>query len=126
MTIRKNNFQIKRLYYETICFDEPIYAIEYVCTSDMATAKIFLDKHLEKHAELNAPDEVNIRIYDIIKDWKRRYKPTPPEMICDGMFWTLEITLSDETTLKYEGYHEIPENFYDLELLFDAAVETKD
>ena len=49
------------------------------------------------------------QIYNIIKDWKRNYKPEL--QIFDSLYWDLKITLQDDTNYRFKGYHETPENF---------------
>jgi hypothetical protein len=43
--------------------------------------------------------------------------------VLDGLFWELEIELKDGTKYSFSGYHETPENFRSLRILFDGILK---
>lgn len=59
-------------------------------------------------------EEFNNEILSIIKNWKRKYYPTPRDSICDGLCWKLNLKLSNGKYVYYSGHHETPENYDDL------------
>lgn len=121
-TLKRENFVISSLYFKEECYGNPGHTYLYCATGDKAT--IISTDILETDKNSNeltiTPDEFNNKIYNLINNWKRNYKPKFD--ICDGLMWKLEIELRDGTKYKFAGYHEIPENFEEFEDYLNNAI----
>ncbi len=110
-TLKRENFVINSLYFEEECYGDPGHTYLYSATGDKAT--IISTDILETDKNSNeltiTPDDFNNKIYNLINNWKRNYKPKFD--ICDGLMWKLEIELQDGTKYKFTGHHETPDNY---------------
>lgn len=64
-----------------------------------------------------------------LNDWKKNYKPGKNEDIKEGQEWTLEITLTDNRKIKYQGDNAYPPYWNELcdllEPLYNLSCETE-
>jgi hypothetical protein len=120
--LKKDNFNIKTLKYSEIAYDVSGFRFTYDLTG--AGADILVSDYMKTKSKslenLNIPNFDAI-VYDIIKSWKRSYKFGLT--VLDGLFWELEIELKDGTKYSFSGYHETPENFSSLRILFDGILK---
>jgi len=113
--LNKDNFNIKTLYFEEICYGNPGNKYTYTNVSNngkMEHTNFYESENLSETNNINT-NEFNEKIYKHIKNWKRKYKPEFD--ICDGLIWELKIELKDGTKYKYSGHYETPETFEDFE-----------
>ena len=123
--LKRENFVINSLYFEEFCYGDPGHKYLYSSTGDKATI-IFTDvlETNKNTVELKiAPDEFDNKIYNLINNWKRNYKPKFD--ICDGLMWELKIELQDGTKYKFTGHHETPNNFEEFEDYIDKFCTAK-
>lgn len=78
----------------------------------MQHTNFYESENLSETNNINT-SEFDEKIYKLIKNWKRNYKPEFD--ICDGLMWELKIKLIDGTKYKFSGHYETPENFEDFE-----------
>jgi hypothetical protein len=119
--LKKDNFNIKTLKYSEIAYEEAGFRFAYDLTGEAANVLVSDYKNIKSKAleNLNITNFDAI-VYDIIKSWKKSYKS---DTVLDGLFWELEIELKDGTKYSFSGYHETPENFSSLRILFDGILK---
>ncbi|MBQ8476748.1 hypothetical protein IJ531_06780 [bacterium] len=106
----KNNFCIKSLCFREICYgnkaDEFIYS-----NIENNTSLIYKNLYIENLCEIKniKPLEFDEKIFELIQNWKRNYKPE--FIVCDGLMWELKIELENGIKYKFKGNHETPDNF---------------
>jgi hypothetical protein len=120
--LKKDNFNIKTLEYSEFAYDVSGFRFTYDLTSAGANVLVSDYKNTKSKVleNLNIPNFDTI-IYDIIKSWKRSYKTA--FTVFDSLFWKLKIELKDGTKYCFSGYHETPENFSSLRILFDGILK---
>jgi hypothetical protein len=120
--LKKDNFNIKTLEYSEFAYEEAGFRFAYDLTGEGANILVSDYKNTKSKAleNLNIPNFDAI-VYNIIKSWKRSYKFGLT--VLDGLFWELEIELKDGTKYSFSGYHETPENFSSLRILFDGILK---
>ncbi len=109
--LNNENFKIKSLSFEEYSYEDPGRVYLYTYNNDNSTliCSDFIEREKMKSVVINDSDSFNEQIYNIIKGWKRNYKPK--DDIFDSLNWDLKITLQDETSYRFKGYHDTPENF---------------
>lgn len=121
-TIKRENFVINSLYFEEFCYGDTGHKYLYSLTGDKATIiSTDISGTNKKTIELKITlEEFNNKIYNLISNWKRSYKPKSD--ICDGLMWELKIELKDGTNYKFAGHHETPVNFEEFENYLEFIV----
>ncbi len=109
--LNRENFNIKSLSYNEYSYANPGTKFYYTYQPNGSSILYsdFFETDGTKTIEVKDENAFNEQIYNLIKDWKRNYKPH--EQIFDSLYWDLKVELQDETSYRFKGYHEIPENF---------------
>lgn len=122
--LKQDNFKIQTLNFEQMSYGNPGTKYCYFHSQNKATLLCFsfYEGNVSVEIPIKNTTKIDELVYDTIKHWKRNYKPVFD--ICDGLYWSLEIELQDRTKYKFKGYYETPENFEDLQTLFDTIITT--
>ena len=109
--LKRENFSIKTLSYNEYSYANPGTKFYYNYEPNGSTLLYsdFFETDGTKTIDIKDAKTFDEQIYNIIKDWKRNYKPE--HQIFDSLYWELKITLQDDTNYRFKGYHETPENF---------------
>lgn len=123
--LKQENFKINNLEFEYFSYGNPGVTYMYNVFEDKATLLLsnFLDKEGLVKVSIKEPAKIDELVYNIIKHWKRNYKPD--YKIFDSLEWKLNIELQDKTKYKFKGYHETPDNFDDLGILFKTIIKVE-
>lgn len=123
--LRQDNFKIQFLDFEQMSEGNPGLNYIYNLFEDKAILTKKDELHINNTAEveIKEPSKIDELVYNIIKNWKRNYKPD--FMIFDSLYWKLNIELQDGKKYRFKGYHETPDNFENLETLFETVIKIK-